>query len=159
MVLYTTSLLEHQCYYVCIPLTQKWGSLPPTPRIYKWVLIGFICNECFSSSLVSTSYKVIRIPKIEAAAKEFKVEIYSSDLGIWNFYDVSCPPDVTVNFSCDDNVVTHNGVLYWLQKGCRIFLAVSVDGNTSNETCGNECRSINFPEPDQAMYSVFNLRR
>ncbi|XP_026450949.1 uncharacterized protein LOC113351109 [Papaver somniferum] len=149
LVLITTDLFNQKSYYVCNPLTEIWVLLPPPPpREDNWVVTGFLCNddECFSKS---TSYKVIQIPPMFSAAKEFKLEMFSSDLGEWSIYDVSCPPNVTWAFGKYDNLVAHNGVLYWFQKeSCRIL---AVSGNRNNDKndggCGNEeCRLISLPD-------------
>lgn len=81
--------------------------LPPPPEFCRAVS-GFMCTECFSES---ASFKVIRVPKFEDAMKEFKVEIFSSDLGEWGTYNVLRPEGVTWRFFIVDDYVTHNGVL------------------------------------------------
>ncbi|XP_026452211.1 uncharacterized protein LOC113352627 [Papaver somniferum] len=154
LVLYTTNIYNQIRYYVCNPLTQKWVSLPPPPpRENNWAVAGLICNQCLSES--STSYKVIRIPQVKAAAKEFRVEIYSSDLGEWNV--VSCPPRATWEVTIHDNFVTLNGVLYWFQQQNSEVLAFSVDRNTNDGTCGNECRLINIPYLVRDRYDFTSL--
>lgn len=142
---------NHQIhYYVCNPLTQKWVLLPPPPPpppaaigFGMTAVTGFICDDkCFLPSLVSASYNVVRIPKFGVAAKEFEVEFFSSDLGEWYIYDVSCPHYVTWDYNICDNLVTCNGFLYWFQKRTSKILVVSGTG-------GNECRLIDMP--DQSM--------
>ncbi|XP_026429691.1 F-box protein At5g07610-like [Papaver somniferum] len=149
------SLVRQESYYACNPLTQKCVLLPPPPRnnIYQFlaasmyndpthtrVVTGFMCNsECF---LEPTSYKGVRIPKFEAPTKEFKVEMFSSDVGEWNVYHVSRPLTATWKLGNSDNFVTYNGVFYWFQKRNYKILAVSVNRNNTN----HECRLINMPE-------------
>ncbi|RZC75352.1 hypothetical protein C5167_050828 [Papaver somniferum] len=79
LVLFTTSLFNQMIYYVCNPLTKKWVSLPPPPKVSEYVMAGFECDGS-SSSLISTSYKVVRIPKFETR-RNFEVEIFTSDSG------------------------------------------------------------------------------
>ncbi|XP_026398415.1 F-box protein At3g26010-like [Papaver somniferum] len=146
LVLWTKNIYNKITYYVCEPITKQWISLPPPPqRENNCSVTGIICDECFSSSPHSRSYKVIRIPKF-AAAKEFKVEVFCSELGEWNMYDVSCPEYVTWDNSLYGNHFTHNGVLYWFQQRNRNILAVCVNGNTNHGTHGNDCMLINMPD-------------
>ncbi|XP_026439730.1 putative F-box protein At3g23950 [Papaver somniferum] len=147
LVLCTASKMLTDMYYVCNPLTKKWVLLPPPLIQHIWVATGFICNdECVSSSSrISTSYKVIRIP-INMEASKFKVEIFSSDLGKWNVYDVSYPLDATWGYSFNEKLVTHNGVCYRFQKEKRNLLAFSISRNNNDGACGNDCRSIDLPD-------------
>lgn len=135
-------------FYECDPLTQKWDLLPPSPpREDDFAVSGIVCNYQFcSSSVISKSYKVIRIPNFAAAANEFTVEIFSSDLGEWKIYDVSCPQYVTWDIDYFyGNLFTHNGVFYWFQQRNRKILAVIVNGNTNHGTSGPKCRMIKMP--------------
>lgn len=61
------------------------------------------------------------------AAKEFKVGMFSSDMGEWGMYDVSCLPNVTWAFENYDNLVA--------QKETSRILAVSVNGTHGNDEC------------------------
>ncbi|XP_026396618.1 F-box protein At3g26010-like [Papaver somniferum] len=133
-------------YYVCNPLTKKWVSLPPPPppRERNWVVTGFHCDDRSSSSVISTSYQVFRIPKFEPA-KQFKVEIFSSDSGEWNTHQVSSPKDITWDYSSYNNVITHNGVLYWIQTQNRV-LAYNFRNSSNGDSCGNQCRLIDLPD-------------
>ncbi|XP_026452672.1 uncharacterized protein LOC113353198 [Papaver somniferum] len=155
LVLCTTCHYNSTTYYVCNPLTKKCVSLPPPPpRENNLVAATFICDESFSES---TSYKVIRIPKFqtEAAIKELKVDIFFSDVGEWNVYNMSCPAYVTWKYTSSHNYFTHNGVLYWFPMHINKIIAVNINRNTSHGTCGNECRLINIPEQvmDDCVYS------
>lgn len=147
LVLCTPSVIS-RTYYECDPLTQKWDLLPPSPpREDDFAVSGIVCNYQFcSSSVISKSYKVIRIPNFAAAANEFTVEIFSSDLGEWKIYDVSCPQYVTWDIDYFyGNLFTHNGVFYWFQQRNRKILAVIVNGNTNHGTSGPKCRMIKMP--------------
>ncbi|XP_026452235.1 F-box protein At5g07610-like [Papaver somniferum] len=145
LVLCATSYFNQKTYYVCNPLTKKSVLLPPPPKEQMIVQTGFTCDECcFSSSL---GYKVIRLPVFHCATT-FNVEIFSSDLGEWNVHDVLCPPDVTWSSPRYDNLVSHNGTSYWMQKTSNKILAFSAHVNKHNNhgTYGIDSKLIELPE-------------
>ncbi|XP_026450393.1 putative F-box/kelch-repeat protein At1g15680 [Papaver somniferum] len=137
-----------QTYYVCNPLMKKWVLLPPPPEKSRWVVHGFICNdECMSESLVPTNYKVVRIPGFRSGkANKFVVEIFSSDVGEWNAYEVSCPEDVTWGFTYYSDLVIHNSVMYLVEKQDRV-VAYNLNQNTSGEA---QCTLIKLPGVESA---------
>ncbi|XP_026450830.1 putative F-box protein At3g23950 [Papaver somniferum] len=139
LVLCTTNFSSQNYYYVCNPLTKEWVSLPPPPTEQINVQTGFTCE----SSLISKSYKVIRVSQGQGS---FKIDIFTSDLDEWNVYDVLYPPGVYHGCSIYDNHDTCNGVFYWYQKVYNNVLAFSVDRINKHQTCGNEIRLINFPD-------------
>ncbi|XP_026408656.1 uncharacterized protein LOC113303787 [Papaver somniferum] len=145
LVLCTTSLFN-QMVYVCNPLTKKWVSLPPPPKVSEYVMAGFECDGSSSSSLISTSYKVVRVPRFETRSK-FKAEIFSSGFGEWSVYEVSCPRDVGWMNFFQKNVVIHNGVLHWIDRNSVIAYNLN-----NGEACGNQCRLINLPGEEYRLY-------
>ncbi|XP_026397874.1 uncharacterized protein LOC113293463 isoform X1 [Papaver somniferum] len=146
LVLCTTSLFNQMLYDVCNPLTKKWVSLPPPPKVSEYVMAGFECDGS-SSSLISTSYKVVRIPKFETG-RIFEVEIFTSDSGEWNVYELSCPRNVSWMNFFQKIVVLHNGVLHWIDQ--KSIVAYNLN---NGETSGNQCRLINLPYEESYLYN------
>ncbi|XP_026400345.1 F-box protein At5g07610-like [Papaver somniferum] len=140
LVLCTNAFYRQNNYYVCNPLSKKWVSLPPPPTEATIVHTGFTCE----SSLISTSFKVIRVDE----GATLKIDIFSSDLGKWNVYNVLHPGGALHGCSVYDHYVTHNGVFYWMKKGFNQILAFSVNRNHNHQTCGNECRLISLPDQE-----------
>ncbi|OVA08918.1 hypothetical protein BVC80_901g43 [Macleaya cordata] len=113
------------CLY---PLTKNLVSLPrPRNSHGGEFLHGFI--SCESSSLTSTTstYKVVRIPEFNKNSTKFDIEIFSSDLGEWKTYEISCPQEVTMLHPFASNVVTRNGVLYWIEGGRNRIIAYELN--------------------------------
>ncbi|OVA08922.1 F-box domain [Macleaya cordata] len=147
LVLCSASKVYQTRYYVCNPLTKEWNSLPPPQKNIdrRWLLHGFIC-EPSSSPMTPTSYKVVCIPQYKDDPwNKFDVEIFSSDLGEWTTYQVSCPGDVTWDYyPLRSNLVIHNGVLYWVEGSNRILAYDLTDDNKGNG--GHRCWLIDLPE-------------
>ncbi|XP_026443675.1 uncharacterized protein LOC113343757 [Papaver somniferum] len=96
--------------------------------------MGFTCDS-------NSCYKVVRIPKFEANSNKFSVQIFSSDMGEWNVYEVTCTGDVVWYDSYFSNcVVIVNGVLYWPEGKGRILVY-----NLNNNSDVQQNRLINFP--------------
>ncbi|OVA11804.1 F-box domain [Macleaya cordata] len=157
LVLCSTSLNKHKRYYVCNPLTKEWVSLPPSSQQYsdKWVINGFICESSSSFSSTSTCYKVVRIPRFKKRTTKFHVEIFSSDTGEWNIYEVCCPGRVSWQCPLFSNVVTHNGVMYWI--GGRNKIIVYDLNNNNNKSAGHQCSFIDLPK-GRGRYDTFQNR-
>ncbi|OVA08924.1 F-box domain [Macleaya cordata] len=148
LVLCSTKRYFDYRYYVCNPLTKQWVLLPLhyRARVNKPVLHGFIC-ESSSSSLTtkSTYYKVFRIPLFEKWSNDFILEIFSSNTGQWKKHKISCPQSVSMHFLyCKpSNVVSLNGVVYWIEGRYRI---IAYDlFNKKNANGDHQCRLINLP--------------
>ncbi|OVA01986.1 F-box domain [Macleaya cordata] len=147
LVLCSTRRYYQMRYYICNPLTKKWIVVPRRPpnAHHKWVINGFICES--SSSLASTSYKVVRVPEFKDPLTNFEIEIYSSNVGEWNIYKVSCPHQVTMLYNFSNNVVSGpNGVLYWIEVGeIKIIAYNPNDNHNNNDENGEKCRLIDLP--------------
>ncbi|XP_026431011.1 uncharacterized protein LOC113328140 [Papaver somniferum] len=107
-------------------------------------LTGFIC-DCSSEH---TSYKVVRVPPWQQESNKFGIQVFSSDLGKWNLYEVFCPDGVTVRFPRDvsdglpaDGVTIHGNVLYWIDMYDRI-VACNME---NDESYVRQCRLIDLP--------------
>ncbi|KAJ7979267.1 F-box protein [Quillaja saponaria] len=106
-------------YYICNPLTKDWIQLPLSPG-EGLALVGFVCdpfsfipNEAemeFNSQ--PRRFRVVRIPKFYDTYFEFKVEVFSSEIGQWSKLVAKCPKGFacTTEFSMG---VCHNGNLYF----------------------------------------------
>ncbi|OVA08926.1 hypothetical protein BVC80_901g56 [Macleaya cordata] len=137
-------------YYVCNPLTRQWVSLPPPPPNCRHSpalhLHGFICASSSSSSSLTSapSFKVVLIPRKRHPSTKFDIEIFCSDMGKWNTYQVSCPREVWMSWSIPSNVVSRNGLLYWFEGGGNGIIAYDLSNN--NEDGCHQCRLIAFPK-------------
>ncbi|XP_026444656.1 putative F-box protein At3g23970 [Papaver somniferum] len=134
---------EHSRYHVCNPLTQTWVSLPLPPG--SQIKLFDVCGIFFDYSLSSfaSCYKVVRIPQFKEPSKNFNVEIYSSDLGIWESFQVSCDENVVWRFPAFDKLVILNGALFWIQGGSRMLV---YNLNQINKSDGHQCSLINLPD-------------
>ncbi|OVA19008.1 F-box domain [Macleaya cordata] len=152
LVLCSTDDNHPSMYYVCNPLTKQWISLPrPRPNSERFGIDGFICE---SSSLTSTStYKVLRILYCWDRFAIFDLQIFSSDTGEWNTYQVSCPREVIIY---TNNVVTcRDGVLYFiLELEQNKIIAYDFSNNKNG---GHQCRLIDLPEDREK--NLFCTRR
>lgn len=138
-----SSVDEMSTYYVCNPLTAKWVSIPSPPQSKGLGVTGFFCEN--SSSCSSLSYfKVVHIPSFEMPSKEFNIDIFSSDLGEWISCEVSCSQYIEWNVPLINNVITHNGVVYWIEGRNRIL----VYDLSNNTTVGGQCSLIYLPEEE-----------
>lgn len=114
------------------------------------VFMGLIC----ASSSSEMGYKVIRIPQFCKAKRNFNIEIYSSDLGNWTAYEVSCDQEVSMPELLrrrNTNMVGVNGVFYWNESKDNRILALDIKNNNIEDTGGDSgnqqhCRVIVLPE-------------
>ncbi|XP_026398961.1 putative F-box protein At3g28280 [Papaver somniferum] len=135
--------LRNTFHYVCNPLTHKWVQLPPTPHQDDSerlsTLTGFVC-DCFT--FPTTSYKVVRIPPWHRDSNKFSIQVFSSDLGKWNLYEVYCPEGVNLRFPKGaSDLIIHNNVLYWIHHSS--IVAYNLENNESEL---RQCRLIDLPD-------------
>ncbi|XP_026437996.1 putative F-box/kelch-repeat protein At4g22430 [Papaver somniferum] len=134
----------HQRYYVCNPLTQKWVSLPSPPGspVSGFDVSGIFCED---STSFASCYKVVRIPRIYSPSKQSNVDIFCSDLGVWESFQVYCDKIVVGRICgwCNFNkVVIIDGVLFWLE-GWDTMLIYNLNQNNGSD--GHRCTLINLP--------------
>ncbi|XP_026378828.1 F-box protein At3g26010-like [Papaver somniferum] len=133
-------------YHVCNPLTQQWVSLPspPPPRARGLDVIGIFCE--YSSSFTSCCYKVVRIPLFdESYTKEFNVDIFSSEMGVWERFQVSCDKLVQQAWSILDKVVILDGVLFWIEGRNRMLV---YNFDQKNKIDEHRCSLISLPDEE-----------
>ncbi|XP_026431270.1 F-box protein At5g03970-like [Papaver somniferum] len=145
---------KNTTHFVCNPLTEKWIQLPPTPHQFDIekheTLTGFEC-DC---SALPTRFKVVRITSWQEEVNKFNIQVFSSDLGRWSFYEVFCPVGETLTFPVygslrfpprgadrlpTDAVIIHRNVLYWMGWYGRIVVY-----NLDEMNC--EFRLIELPD-------------
>lgn len=136
---------EKKTYYICNPLTQKYVTIPQNQSADKIVIQGLVCDtDPCSSLLTPASYKVLFVPAFCTSSRTFEVEIYCSDLGMWNSFEVTSSEEITWDgMQCKD-IVTHNGISCWIVEGNRV---VAYDPNTENHEIkdSHQCRLIDLP--------------
>ncbi|OVA08919.1 hypothetical protein BVC80_901g45 [Macleaya cordata] len=153
LVLYLASNYHERIgYYVCNPLTKKYISLPQLPKNIsrrRWLVShGFNCEPSSSSPMTPTTYTIVRFSIFNTdpyASTTFDIDIFSSDLGEWNTYEVSFPQQVISNYPRPPNLVIHNGVSYWIEGRNRI-IAYDLTDKNKNKNGGHQCRLIDLPE-------------
>ncbi|XP_026437989.1 F-box protein At5g49610-like [Papaver somniferum] len=138
---------EGRRYHVCNPLTQTWVSLPEPPRrgypASYLDLSGIFCEQ--SSSSFASSYKVVRIPLTDRPSEKFSVDIFSSDLGVWESFQVLCDEIVALNSSKYHNAIILNGVMFWIEGGDKMLV---YNLNQEYNSDGHQCSLINLPDED-----------
>ncbi|XP_026382395.1 uncharacterized protein LOC113277540 [Papaver somniferum] len=98
----------------------------------------------FTSETISptTSYKVVLIMPDKKKMRKLNIQVFSSDAGKWNVYQVS-HPEPRGYFSDFKSLVVINGQMYWLDG--KNILSYNLNNNNSIQTGGQQCRLINFP--------------
>ncbi|XP_026424307.1 F-box protein At3g26010-like [Papaver somniferum] len=135
-------------YYVCNPLTQKWVSLPSPPRSKAKGGLATSGIFCDNSSFNSSCYKVVHIPEFDTPSKNFNVDLFCSDLGVWKSFQVSCDENVQWRQSMYREVVILNGVLFRIEKLKRMFV---YNLNQNNGSGGHQCSVINMPDEESGL--------
>ncbi|XP_062014860.1 uncharacterized protein LOC133731510 [Rosa rugosa] len=111
--------ISYQCdYYICNPYTKQYVRLPPTPRCYREVRVGFICDQYYkedvddqkkegitSSGIIQVDvdfrYAIVRI--CPRSPFKFNIEIFSSETGKWTESVIQSPQDGFLLDSLEDN--------------------------------------------------------
>ncbi|GER55242.1 F-box family protein [Striga asiatica] len=146
---YMRKYSSSQRYYICNPVTKKWFPIPSeSPRGNK---IGFalICNE--PSPNARYSYKVVLFDNLilmddsgEAIAENYRLVmwVFCSESVQWTTSSFLLPtrPRPTMDHPENANVVSCNGILYWMDGLYNFDRIVSVD------LAVNRCGVIYFPD-------------
>ncbi|KAK9944207.1 hypothetical protein M0R45_009785 [Rubus argutus] len=103
LVLCCASKYEQRDYFLCNPCTIQWVPLPPPPRVYFEVAVGFILDDV-DNAQQSCRCKVVRIPEPINQKYSFilKVEIFSSETGFDPFV-------INTNSSSDGGIDHYEG--------------------------------------------------
>ncbi|PRQ52033.1 putative F-box domain-containing protein [Rosa chinensis] len=159
LVLCCETTTFQSCYYICNPCTKQFVHLPPTPRRYKEVRVGFICDPYYKedgddqkeeSDIIQVDadfrYAVVRIGPCSSPFK-FNLEIFSSETGKWTESTIMS----TCNFRLDNlnrsGGVPYNGMLYWLNADYQDAFIVGLDPYYySNKNNNDECPGFHFIE-------------
>ncbi|GER57199.1 F-box family protein, partial [Striga asiatica] len=126
-----------QRYYICNPVTKKWFLIPrETPRRTR---TGFalICNK--------NSYEVVLLDTIslldaEVDRYEQTVWVFCSESGQWTSYFLLVPRRPTKDYPLSANVVSCNGILYWMDGLYNLDRIVALD------LVNSRCVVIYFPD-------------
>ncbi|XP_004303958.1 PREDICTED: uncharacterized protein LOC101310721 isoform 5 [Fragaria vesca subsp. vesca] len=129
LVLCCASQYYQRDYYICNPYTFKWVTLPPPPQVTKFTGAGIFCDlpyyECKKNDLgrhdiqLNADYKcrVVRIifPRgVLEPQCEFKVQIFSSETGVWR-ESIVLSPSRFYPYEVKHRIsFAYNGMLYWL---------------------------------------------
>ncbi|XP_026427908.1 F-box protein At5g07610-like [Papaver somniferum] len=130
-------------YHVCNPLTQKWVSLPSPPcsPARRSDVSGIFCEH---SSLLESCFKVVRIRGfLKPSTKKLNVDIFSSDLGVWESFEVSSDENVAQGDPDIHNAVILNSVLFWIEGSSRMLV---YNLNQIKGSDAHQCSLINFPD-------------
>nr|XP_011467844.1 PREDICTED: uncharacterized protein LOC105352428 [Fragaria vesca subsp. vesca] len=162
LVLCCASRYYQRDYYICNPYTFECVPLPPPPLVTEVTGVGILCDlpyyKCKKNDLgghdiqinAECRCRVIRIIFQRVSEMhmppscEFKVQIFSSETGVWRESIVSSPSrfnsyDVNHRFS-----FAHNGVLYWLSDsgdfliGLNPFMMDNRTGASSSTVDGED---------------------
>ncbi|KAF2317523.1 hypothetical protein GH714_023884 [Hevea brasiliensis] len=121
-------IFDQVIYYICNPITKQWSTLPPDPRRYCLVPVGFVCNPYYQidNRDVPTidsnlKYKGVGIPVRMAAKCEFGVELFSSETGQWTDSVLLSPKPIYWSTPLT-NAIVYNGLLHWLTRGNEILV-------------------------------------
>ncbi|CAA0825572.1 Unknown protein [Striga hermonthica] len=132
---------HHQRYYICNPVTKKWFLVPKETPIGTRAGFALICNK--------NSYKVVLLDVFSLADKEATVivDIYKqplwvfcSESGKWTRSFFLLPARPTRDYLFVTNVVSCNGILYWMDGSVNLDRIVSLD------LANNRCVVIYFPD-------------
>ncbi|XP_024019833.1 F-box protein At5g49610 [Morus notabilis] len=136
-------------YYICNPLTKQWFKLPEAP-IGRRSGFALVCIPDSSKSQVGFSinaqyqYKVVLMNKFslgtDAEDYKFRVSIFCSKSGKWSQSVLSCPKDKVLRAIHYVDVVTCNGILYWLEDNRSSKRMFAFD------LFNDQCRVIDFPD-------------
>ncbi|GER55206.1 F-box family protein [Striga asiatica] len=119
---------HHQRYYICNPVTKKWFLIPGETPLGTRAGFALICNK--------NSYKVVLLDKfttVDAKGKEFvdayghTVSVFCSESGQWTRSFFLFPPRPTRDYAIITNVVSCNGILYWMDGLYNLDRIVSFD--------------------------------
>lgn len=140
LVLCSTTEHHHTKLYVCNPLLKQYVMLPKVLSYKVSVFLGLICES--SSTYSGMGYKVVRIPQFCRRKRNFKIEIYSSDLDKWSSYEVSVDQAVSMPECLQRkfNMIEICGVLYWNEgRQGNSILALDVKNSKTEDTGGDIC--------------------
>ncbi|GER55189.1 F-box family protein [Striga asiatica] len=130
---------HHQRYYICNPVTKKWFLIPRETPLGTRAGFALICNK--------NSYKVVLLDMIGPAYAEathivdtYKqpVWVFCSESGKWTRSSFLLP--ARLDYTVIANVVSCNGILYWMDGFSNCDRIVSLD------LADNRCAVIYFPE-------------
>ncbi|CAA0816829.1 Unknown protein [Striga hermonthica] len=132
---------HHQRYYICNPVTKKWFLIPRETPLGTRAGFALICNK--------NSYKVVLIDMIgfnDAQGEDLgdtylqTVLVFCSESGQWTRSFFLFPTRPTRDYSIITNVVSCNGILYWMDGLYNFNRIVSVD------LADNRCVVIYFSD-------------
>ncbi|CAA0816830.1 Unknown protein [Striga hermonthica] len=118
----------HQRYCICNPVTKKWFLIPRQTPLGTKAGFALICHK--------NSYKVVLLDKIRLLGEEGEdlvdryeqtVWVFCSESGQWNSYFFLVPRRPTMDYPIITNVVSCNGILYWMDGLYNFDRIVSFD--------------------------------
>ncbi|KAL6216891.1 hypothetical protein ACLB2K_010109 [Fragaria x ananassa] len=161
LVLCCATMNYQRHYYLCNPYTKQWVALPSTPRVYRNVLVGFVCDPYLtysndddhngekeqrmtsSSSVIRNAdykWKVVRVVP-NPSYPYFHFEIFSSETRQWREIFVGTYARIRVisstssSFSlASDDWTTMSSVAYkgMLYWWCKNGRTLELDVSSSN---------------------------
>ncbi|CAA0816822.1 Unknown protein [Striga hermonthica] len=132
---------HHQRHYICNPVTKKWFLIPKETPLGTRAGFALICNR--------KSYKVVLLDMFSLPDKEAtdivdtykqRVWVFCSESGKWTTSFFLLPARLTRDYLVVTNVVSCNGILYWMDSSCSFDRIVSLD------LANNRCAIIYFPD-------------
>ncbi|CAA0825469.1 Unknown protein [Striga hermonthica] len=136
-----------QRYYICNPLTKKWFPIPRECPLGNRIGFALICNE--PSPNARYSYKVVSLDRAiltddsgEAIAENYKlvVFVFCSESVQWTRSSFLLPTRPTMDHTEMANLVSCNGILYWMDG------LYNFDRIVSLNLADNRCVVIYFPD-------------
>ncbi|CAA0825411.1 Unknown protein [Striga hermonthica] len=132
---------HHQRYYICNPVTKKWFLIPRETPLGTRAGFALICNK--------NSYKVVLLDKFimrDAKGKEYvdayrqTVSVFCSESGQWTKSFFLFPTRPTRDYTIMTNLVSCNGILYWMDGLYNLDRIISLD------LANNRFAIIYFPD-------------
>ncbi|CAL8112913.1 unnamed protein product [Prunus armeniaca] len=170
--------IHQRYYYICNPYTKQWVALPPTRRVLKSVVVGFICDPYYSYSDSSSSTSSLSKKKVDndvcinveyrwrvvRVFPNFCVDIFLSENGEWreSKNPVVCLSELV---SVLPTGVAYNGKLYWPcynSSNSYVFeldpFSISIS-SSSNNIIVDKCRLNRGPFRPSPYPALFACRR